>query len=137
MRATRLKANLAFFNPGGDVVGASAFVDLDFDVTFEDGTTRQVTRTGRFSLGRSDGVWQVMGYRICCADPAAVQAEDDVMRAALRVLRHGLRLLPLVARAGAGGAGVGRPTDDHRPDEGAARGGVRLRRRRRLDPGAR
>ena len=61
MRATRLKANLAFFNPGGDVVGASAFVDLDFDVTFEDGTTRQVTRTGRFSLGRSDGVWQVIG----------------------------------------------------------------------------
>jgi len=75
VQATRLKANLAFFNPGGDVVGASAFVDLDFDVTFKDGTTRQVTRTGRFSLGRTDGVWQVMGYRICCADPAAVQAE--------------------------------------------------------------
>jgi len=75
VRATRLKANLAFFNPGGDVVGASAFVDLDFDLTFEDGTTRQVTRTGRFSLGRSDGVWQVTGYKICCSDPAAVQAE--------------------------------------------------------------
>ena len=75
VQATRLKANLAFFNPGGDVVGASAFVDLDFDVTFKDGTTRQVTRTGRFSLGRSDGVWQVTGYKICCSDPAAVQAE--------------------------------------------------------------
>jgi hypothetical protein len=75
VRATRLKANLAFFNPGGDVVGASAFVDLDFDLTFEDGTTRQVTRTGRFSLGRSDGVWQVTGYKICCSDAAAVQAE--------------------------------------------------------------
>ena len=75
VHATRLKANLAFFNPGGDVVGASAFVDIDFDVSFEDGTTRQVTRTGRFTLGRSDGVWQVIGYRICCADPAAVQAE--------------------------------------------------------------
>jgi hypothetical protein len=75
VRATRLKANLAFFNPGGDVVGASAFVDLDFDLTLEDGTTRQVTRTGRFSLGRSDGVWQVTGYKICCSDPAAVQAE--------------------------------------------------------------
>lgn len=75
VQATRLKANLAFFNPGGDVVGASAFVDLDFDLTFEDGTTRQVTRTGRFSLGRSDGVWQVTGYKICCSDPAAVQAE--------------------------------------------------------------
>lgn len=75
VRATRLKANLAFFNPGGDVVGASAFVDLDFDLTFEDGTTRQVTRTGRFSLGLSDGVWQVTGYKICCSDPAAVQAE--------------------------------------------------------------
>ena len=75
VQATRLKANLAFFNPGGDVVGASAFVDLDFDLTFEDGTTRKVTRTGRFSLGRSDGVWQVTGYKICCSDPAAVQAE--------------------------------------------------------------
>ena len=75
VRATRLKANLAFFNPGGDVVGASAFVDLDFDLTLEDGTTRQVTRTGRFSLGLSDGVWQVTGYKICCSDPAAVQAE--------------------------------------------------------------
>ena len=75
VRATRLKANLAFFNPGGDVVGASAFVDLDFDLTLEDGTTRQVTRTGRFSLGRSDGVWQVTGYKICCSDAAAVQAE--------------------------------------------------------------
>jgi len=75
VRATRLKANLAFFSPGGDVVGASAFVDLDFDLTFEDGTTRQVTRTGRFSLGLSDGVWQVTGYKICCSDPAAVQAE--------------------------------------------------------------
>ena len=75
VQATRLKVNLAFFNPGGDVVGASAFVDLDFDLTFEDGTTRQVTRTGRFSLGLSDGVWQVTGYKICCSDPAAVQAE--------------------------------------------------------------
>ena len=75
VQATRLKANLAFFNPGGDVVGASAFVDLDFDLTLEDGTTRQVTRTGRFSLGRSDGVWQVTGYKICCSDPAAVQTE--------------------------------------------------------------
>ena len=75
VRATRLKANLSFFNPDGDVVGASAFVDLDFDVTFKDGTTRQVARTGRFALVRSEGVWQVMGYRICCADPAALQAE--------------------------------------------------------------
>jgi hypothetical protein len=75
VQAMRLKANLAFFNPDGDVVGASAFVDLDFDVTLEDGTTRQVSRTGRFALSRSAGVWQVMGYRICCADPAAVQAE--------------------------------------------------------------
>jgi hypothetical protein len=75
VQAVRLKANLAFFNPDGDVVGASAFVDLDFDVTLEDGTTREVARTGRFALSRSVGVWQVMGYRICCADPAAVQAE--------------------------------------------------------------
>jgi hypothetical protein len=75
VRATRLKVNLAFFNPRGDTVGASAFLDLAFDVTFKDGTTREATRTGRLSLGRNDGDWQVIGYRICCADPAALQAE--------------------------------------------------------------
>ena len=52
VRATRLKVNLAFYNPGGDTVGASAFLDLAFDVTLEEGTSRQVTRTGRlFSAG--------------------------------------------------------------------------------------
>ena len=76
VRATRLKVNLAFFNPGGDVVGASAFLDLAFDVTFKDGTTREVTRTGRLSLGRNDGDWQVTGYHVCCADEQVLQAEE-------------------------------------------------------------
>jgi len=75
VRATRLKVNLAFYNPGGDTVGASAFLDLAFDVTFEDGPTREVTRTGRLSLGRTDDSWQVIGYHVCCADDQVLQAE--------------------------------------------------------------
>lgn len=75
VRATRLKVNLAFYNPGGDTVGASAFLDLAFDITFEDGTTREATRTGRLSLGRTDGDWQVIGYHVCCADDRVLQAE--------------------------------------------------------------
>ena len=68
VRATRLKANLAFFNPGGDVVGASAFVDFAFDVTIEDGTTRQVTRTAASCSAGPTADWQVTGYDVCCAD---------------------------------------------------------------------
>jgi hypothetical protein len=75
VRATRLKVNLAFFNPRGGTVGASAFLDLAFDVTFEDGTTRETTRTGRLSLGRTDDDWQVIGYYVCCADDQVLQAE--------------------------------------------------------------
>lgn len=75
VRATRLKVNLAFFNPPGDAVGASAFIDLAFDVTFEGGATREVARTGRLSLGRTDGDWQVIGYHVCCADDQVLPAE--------------------------------------------------------------
>ena len=75
VRATRLKVQLSFFNPGGNAVGASAFIDLAFDVTLADGTTRQVTRTGRLSLGRPDDDWRVIGYHVCCYDGDAVQAE--------------------------------------------------------------
>jgi hypothetical protein len=77
VRANRLKVNLAFYNPGGDTVGASAFLDLAFDVTFKDGTTRESTRTGRLSLGRTDGDWQVIGYHVCCADEPVLQAEES------------------------------------------------------------
>jgi|SRR6187549_2276856 hypothetical protein len=77
VRANRLKVNLAFYNPGGDTVGASAFLDLAFDVTFKDGTTREATRSGRLSLGRTDGDWQVIGYHVCCADEPVLQAEES------------------------------------------------------------
>jgi hypothetical protein len=77
VRANRLKVNLAFYNPGGDTVGASAFLDLAFDVTFKAGTTREATRTGRLSLGRTDGDWQVIGYHVCCADEPVLQAEES------------------------------------------------------------
>ena len=77
VRATRLKVRLSVFNPGGDSVGASAFLDLAFDVAFAGGTTREVTRTGRLTLGRNDGDWQVIGYRVCCYDDQVLQAEAE------------------------------------------------------------
>jgi hypothetical protein len=77
VRANRLKVNLAFYTPGGDTVGASAFLDLAFEVTFKDGTTREATRSGRLSLGRTDGDWQVIGYHVCCADEPVLQAEES------------------------------------------------------------
>jgi hypothetical protein len=53
-------------------------LDLAFDVTVADGTTREVTRTGRLVLGRpdSDGEWRVTGYRVCCFDTDVLQAES-------------------------------------------------------------
>ena len=75
VRATRLHVQLAYFNPRGEVVGATAFLDLAFDVTLADGSTRADTRSGKLVLGRQDGDWRVIGYKLCCFDGDAVQAE--------------------------------------------------------------
>ncbi len=75
VRATRLHARLSYFNPGGTVVGASAFLDLAFEVTLDDGTTQRVTRSGKLVLSRTGGGWQVIGYDMCCFDDAPVRAE--------------------------------------------------------------
>lgn len=75
VRATRLHARLAYFKPGGEVVGATAFLDLAFDVTLADGSTRAVTRSGKLLLGREDSDWRIFGYALCCLDGDAVHAE--------------------------------------------------------------
>jgi hypothetical protein len=68
VRATRLSARLSYFDPGGHTVGATAFLDLAFEVTLDDGSTREVMRTGKLVLGRPAHDWQVLGYRLCCTD---------------------------------------------------------------------
>ena len=68
VRATRLKARLSYFDPGANAIGATAFLDLAFDVTLEDGSVREVTRTGKLVLGKPGDGWQVMGYDLCCTD---------------------------------------------------------------------
>ena len=76
VRATRLRAQLSYFDPGGKAVGATAFLDLSFEVTLQDGSTRRVARTGKLVLGRSGDTWQVVGYDLCCTeDGDAVDAE--------------------------------------------------------------
>ena len=75
VRATKLHARLAYFNPGDEVVGATAFLDLAFDVTLADGSTRAVTRSGKLVLGRVDSDWRIFGYAMCCFDGESVRAE--------------------------------------------------------------
>lgn len=68
VRATRLSARLSYFDPHGKTVGATAFIDLAFEVTLDDGSTREVMRTGKLVLGRPGHDWQVLGYHLCCTD---------------------------------------------------------------------
>lgn len=75
VRATQLHAELAYFAPGGQVVGARAFLRLAFDVTLSGGTTESVTREGHLELRKDGGAWRVSGYRLCCYDDAVVEAE--------------------------------------------------------------
>ena len=75
VRATRLRARLSYFDPGGTVVAASAFLDLAFELTLQDGSTQEVTRSGKLVLSRTGRGWQVSGYDLCCYDDAPVRAE--------------------------------------------------------------
>jgi hypothetical protein len=77
VRATRLHARLSYYNPRGEVVGATAFIDLAFEVTRADGSTVPATRTGKLVLGRAGGDWQVIGYHVVGDDGSEVQAETE------------------------------------------------------------
>jgi hypothetical protein len=73
--ATGLEARLSFLVAGRDVVGATAALDLAFDATMPDGTTRPLSLRGRFLLERTDGDWVVYGYDVALDDGSAVAAE--------------------------------------------------------------
>ena len=73
--ATRLDARLSFLVAASDVVGATAALDLAFDATMPDGSTRPLSLRGRFLLERADGDWVVYGYDVAFDDGSAVAAE--------------------------------------------------------------
>ena len=56
-------------------VGATAALDLAFDATMPDGSTRPLSLRGRFLLERADGDWVVYGYDVAFDDGSAVAAE--------------------------------------------------------------
>ena len=60
---------------GSAVVGASAYVDFDFDVDDESGEATTASLTGRFTLGHTDDGWQVFGYDVLRDDSDALPAE--------------------------------------------------------------
>jgi hypothetical protein len=61
VEATRLSATISSFAPEGQVIGATAVVDLAFDVESGEGTS-EFTRRGRLMLMPEDGVWKIFGY---------------------------------------------------------------------------
>jgi hypothetical protein len=62
VRATRLDARVAFALDSRKVIGASAWVDFEFDVQAGHEPTTRARLHGRFSLARVDGEWTVFGY---------------------------------------------------------------------------
>jgi hypothetical protein len=74
VRATALDAELHFLVRGQVVVGASAYVDFDFEVA-EDDEASTASLSGRLTLGRSDDGWQVYGYDVVRDDSDALPAE--------------------------------------------------------------
>ena len=57
------------------VVGASAYVDFDFDVLDDEGEVRRRSLTGRFASATRDDGWQVFGYDVLRDDSDALPAE--------------------------------------------------------------
>ena len=73
--ATRLDARLSFLVDSRDVVGATAAVDLAFDATMPDGSTRPVSLQGRLLLEEAAGDWAVYGYDVALDDGSGAAAE--------------------------------------------------------------
>jgi hypothetical protein len=63
VEATRLRVRIACLAAGGDVIGATAEVDFEFDVTRQE-TERPFGLTGRFLLAQEDGQWSIFGYDV-------------------------------------------------------------------------
>jgi hypothetical protein len=74
VRATGLDVALSFLVVKGTAVGATAWIDFDFDV-HEDGARRTAALVGRLTLDRGDGHWSVFGYDVRRDDSDALPAE--------------------------------------------------------------
>ena len=74
VRAEQLDAELSFLVIDGEAVGASAWVDFDFEVE-QDGELLTARLSGRLSLDLRDGRWVVFGYRLVRDDSDAVPVE--------------------------------------------------------------
>jgi len=61
--ATRLRVRIACLADGGDVIGATAEVDFEFDAAGQE-TEREFGLTGRFMLAEEDGRWSIFGYDV-------------------------------------------------------------------------
>ena len=75
VRATRLDSDLSLFVVDGDPLGATAWVDFDFDATLADDSTRRLILRGRLLLTRTRDGWEVFGYDVRSDDGTAL-AED-------------------------------------------------------------
>jgi hypothetical protein len=74
LRATRLEAELSFLVLGGEAVGATAWVDFEFEVV-DEGEVTTATLTGPISLDRRGDRWAVFGYRLKRDDSDSLPAE--------------------------------------------------------------
>jgi hypothetical protein len=59
---------------GGDVFGATAHIDFALEATI-DGTTQDVSLTGRLMLTEQDGRWAVFGFDLAGDDGAPLGEE--------------------------------------------------------------
>ncbi len=75
VRATSLDARLSWLVSGRDVVGATAGVRFDFEVSAATGETVPISLRGRFMLVEDAGTWSVFGYDVSRSDGAEVRTE--------------------------------------------------------------
>lgn len=62
--ATQLDARLSTFAPDDQASGVSAAVSFEFEVSADDGTTRDVRLVGRLMLTPEDDEWKIFGYDV-------------------------------------------------------------------------
>jgi hypothetical protein len=74
VRPRSLEAELYFGVEGGDVFGATAHIDFALEATI-DGTTQDVSLTGRLMLTEQDGRWAVFGFDLAGDDGAPLGEE--------------------------------------------------------------
>jgi hypothetical protein len=70
-----LEAELYFGVEDGDVFGATAHIDFSLEAAIRDGTTQDVSLTGRLMLTEQDGRWAVFGFDLAGDDGAPLGEE--------------------------------------------------------------